>query len=187
MGRYALWGLGFLLLLLVGGRVLDLVVMVAFAPWALDWAGRPTLVGTWEGPLHARLGSEYRLLLTLTYDAPDEGFPRIGGIGRLCTANGDAYNYVLSGDSDRSGDHVRLGLGYRDGSLSQLGFGLDARWAGESLHLLRASDNPFQPDGSFDSDRASSTGDPDDRFEPAELHRATTADFEAACGQLRRR
>ena len=190
LSRGLVTGLGLVLLLWASSQALEFGDKVIYAPWALHWGGGPTLEGTWEGPLHARLGAEYRLLLVLDYhyvqevQGPSRG-STIEGRGRLCTAGGEIYDYPsLSGDADRAGQQLRLSLSYRDPSLSQLGFGLQAAWSGDTLQLARVSDNPFQPNGSFLPHRIVSTADPDDNFQPTELRRARAADFEAECRRL---
>lgn len=49
---------------------------------------------------------------------------------------------------------------------------------------LRPHKNPFDPDGTFRTVRPVSSADPDDSFGPAQLRKATAAEFAAACRRL---
>jgi hypothetical protein len=49
---------------------------------------------------------------------------------------------------------------------------------------LRPTDDPFQPDGTYQAVRTVSTDDPDNSFGTSELLGADRAAFEAACRRL---
>jgi hypothetical protein len=152
------------------------------APWSLEILG-PTLTGTWEGPLQARLGAEYRAYLDMGYQEDIESRFNLTGRALICSRHGDLYEYTLDGEASRSGDRVTIQLAYVDPVRSALGNSLEGTWHGETL-TLRPVTNPFMPDGTFQLHRAVSTADPDDSFAPAELRRADLASYLAACGRL---
>ena len=160
------------------------------APWSF---GEPTLTGAWEGPLRANLGAEYRLFLDLDYYGPmrwgsgtrrRRGFPdNLKGTARLCTPRAEAFAYEVSGDAHGQAGDVKLSLEYGDPRLSVLDLNLAGAWGGRTL-TLRPHKNPFDPDGTFRPGRPINSAAPDDSFGPAELRKATPADFEAACRRL---
>lgn len=158
------------------------------APWSYEAVG-PTLTGSWEGPLRAHQGAEYRLLLSLGYQYHDQhllwGESNLTGAAWLCTPRGEVHEYAVDGHASRSGDAVEIDLAYGDPRLSGLGFDLVGSWDGQVL-TLRPSENPFQPDGSFQASRTVSTSDPDDSFGTAELRKSDRASFLVACGRLTR-
>lgn len=158
------------------------------SPWSYAALG-PTLTGTWEGTLRARLGSEYRLFLDLRYRHQGRRLTRfdsnVTGQGWLCSRTGDVYEYAVDGTASRSGDTVQLTLDNPDPARSALNLSIDGSWNGETI-TLRPTRNPFQPDGTFLLNRSISTADPDDSFGPAELRNGDRAAFLAACGRLAR-
>jgi hypothetical protein len=174
-----------------------LVGVVAFGEWGMRWlmapwsyaALGPTLTGTWEGPLRARLGSEYRVFLDLEYRAPGRRsrliYSRLVGRGWICTRRGEVYEYEVDGSANRSGNQVEIGLEYVDPVQSALGNRLEGGWNGETL-TLRPLTNPFMPDGSFVLHRGISSSDPDDSFASAELRKSDRATFLSNCGRLQR-
>jgi len=167
---------GLFLFMTVGLRWLE-------APWSFELLG-PTLTGTWEGPMQARLGARYRLYLVLEFNYRNgRGYKPLTGSGRICSQHRETYEYTLRGDADRSGNDVELNLTYGDPVRSALGMRLQGAWDGSTL-TLRPRYNPFMPDGSFLLHRTVSTSEPDDSFEPAQLRRADLAAFEAACRRL---
>jgi len=183
------WTRGLALVLLVG-------IVFAADQWGIRWFRAPwsfaalgsTLTGVWEGPLRARQGAEYRILLNLEYAASGQrtmSASNITGTGQICTAHGDIYEYDLDGEASRSGDSVRVLLTYVDAVRSALGSRLEGSWSGQTL-ALRPLSNPFQPDGTFLPNRSVSTADPDDRFEAAELRKSDEASFLVACARLAR-
>ena len=175
-----------LALLVFGGVILPEAIKVVDAPWAVTWLPGPKLVGTWEGPIRARLGAEYRVFLDLRY-ADERGASRdannLAGTARVCTRTGRTYEYEVRGGSRWFSDDIEIGLAYVDPKLSGLGFGLSGPWNGPPLRLT-ATDNPFDPDGVYRPETPSSTADPDDSFLPIELQPRSLADFEGACRQL---
>jgi len=181
-------GLIFIVLALVTGIwILPEVDKVLFAPWALEWTRGATPLGTWEGPLQARLGAEYHLLLELQYQSPgSEGDheTNLKGTARLCTPSGDTYDYTLTGSATRSGTQLRVSLRYGDPQRSALAIGWRGTWHADTVRLERASDNPFLPNGVFDPRRISRSTDPDDAFQATALHHGTAAAFVLACTQL---
>jgi hypothetical protein len=162
------------------------------APWSLGGPGQPTLTGTWEGPLRARQGSQYRLFVDVRDDERRLNRSRsrgtrnradLVGFGRICAPTGTLYEYTVIGGANRSADEVRIELEYPDPKLSALGIDFEGGWHGETL-ALRALSNPFDPAGTFTPNRSWSSADPPDDIAPTDLRRATLADFEAACRQL---
>jgi hypothetical protein len=155
------------------------------APWSFPSLG-PTLTGTWDGPLKANLGAQYRIYLDLTYrDAPGRSLMKstLMGQARICNRHGDVYEYTVGGGASRSGDTVEIGLSFVDPVRSALGNTLRGGWDGQTL-TLQPLTNPFMPDGTFLLHRTVSTDDPDDSFGPASLHKSDAASFLIACGRL---
>jgi hypothetical protein len=181
---------------LTRGLALVLLIGIVFAAdqWGLRWlrapwsfaALGPTLTGVWEGPLRARRGAEYRILLSLEYAASGQRTSselNLTGTGQICTARDDLYEYDLDGEASRSGDSIRVLLTYVDPVRSALGNRLEGSWSGQTL-TLRPLANPFQPDGTFVLNRSLSSADPDDSFEPAELRKSDLPTFLAACARM---
>lgn len=160
------------------------------APWSY---GDPSLTGVWYGPLEARLGAKYQILLELEYYEPSRPGRRRGrgggssrnlsGTAKLCSPRGAVFDFELSGRADRDARDVRLLIEYVDPSQSALDMDLVGAWGGRTL-ALRTNKNPFDPDGSFRPVRTTSSADPDDSFAPIELRKGSAADFESACRQL---
>jgi hypothetical protein len=168
----------------------DFFDKLLYAPWALDLDGGPTLEGSWEGTLRARLGAEYRLSLTMQHRDRDGRRRRtrqvttIEGSARLCAPTGRLYEYTLLGGADDAGEQLRLTLTYPDPSQSALGLRLEARWsegAPDVLRIVSVATNPFLPDGTFQQVRSIGSSDPDDSFLPAELRRTTGSSEAASC------
>jgi hypothetical protein len=160
------------------------------APWSY---GDPSLTGVWYGPLEARLGAKYQILLELEYYEPSRPGRRRGrgggssrnlsGTAKLCSPRGAVFDFELSGRADRDARDVRILIEYVDPSQSALDMDLVGAWGGRTL-ALRTNKNPFDPDGSFRPVRTTSSADPDDSFAPIELRKGSAADFESACRQL---
>lgn len=181
------WTRGIALVLLLG-------IVVAVDQWGIRWlrapwsfaALGPTLTGVWEGPLRARLGAEYRILLSLEYSPSGQRASsafNLTGTGQICTAHDDLYEYDLDGEANRSGDTIRVLLTYVDPVRSALGNRLEGSWSGQTL-TLRPLVNPFQPGGTFLPNRTVSSADPDDSFGPAELRKSDLPTFLTACARL---
>lgn len=190
---------GLIVLLLVAlGVAGEWVWALIEAPWSIGAAG-PTLTGTWEGPLRAKLGGRYHLVVELRYEPPPQfgsGRARSGqtgrargaelrGTARLCTAAGAVHDYDVLGRADRSGEHVEIQLGAPRGVAYAPWFYLRGSWHGATL-AVTPTRNPFDPDGVYRPDRTVSSNDPDDPLAPTELRKGSMADFEAACRQLGR-
>lgn len=157
------------------------------APWSYPQLG-PTLTGTWEGPLRARLGADFRLLVELAYAPGPRRRPwdsNLTGRAVICTRHGALYEYGVSGDADRDGQNLVLSLRYDDPSQSALDLGLVGSWSGAQI-ALAARKNPFSPDGRFELGRPTSSSDPDDSFAPTELRPTDRPSFLVACGRLTR-
>lgn len=175
-----------LALIVFGGVILPEAIKVVTAPWAVTWLPGPKLAGTWDGPLRARQGSEYRVFLDLRYaDEREQNLfdNNLAGTARVCTRHGQTYEYGVSGGVNAFSQRVKIGLGYGDPRLSGLGFALVGRWEGAPLRLT-ASDNPFDPDGIYRHGSPRSTADPDDSFLPTELTPGSLADFETSCRRI---
>jgi hypothetical protein len=160
------------------------------APWSY---GNPSLTGTWHGPLQARLGARYHLLMEIEYYEQSRSGRRrsragrssrnLEGTAKLCSPKGATFDYELSGQADRDARDIRLIIEYVDPSQSALDLPLNGAWAGQTLSV-RTDKNPFDPDGSFRPVRSVSSADPDNSFAPIELRKGNLADFETACRQL---
>jgi hypothetical protein len=160
------------------------------APWSY---GDPSLTGVWHGPVQARLGARYHMLVELEYyerssrgrrgNRSGSSSPNLAGIAKLCSQKGATYDYELDGRADRDARDVRLMIEYGDPSQSALNLPLNGVWGGQTLRL-QTNKNPFDPDGSFRPVRSVSSADPDDSFAPIELRKGSQADFEAACRQV---
>jgi len=162
------------------------------APWSVGGPEQPTLTRTWEGPLAARLGAKYRLLVSLDYKELTHRSRRgrgrgnfwkrnnLTGTARLCTPKGQRWDYEVSGRADRDGTGLLLRLEYGDPSQSGLDLELRGAYEGERV-AVTANKNPFLRDGTFKQVRTVSSADPDDSFAPIELRPGTREAFEAAC------
>jgi hypothetical protein len=172
-----------------------LVVVYAVSEWGIRWlqapwsyeALGPTLTGSWEGPLRARLGQDYRLYVELGYRDPGRRWrlreDNIEGHGWVCNRHGDVFEVNVGGKANRAGDHLTLRLSHVDPVRSGLWTDLEGAWTGSAL-TFPAARNPFLPDGRFVQIRTVSSSDPDDSFGPIELRKADRASFLAACGRL---
>jgi hypothetical protein len=154
------------------------------APWSIAALG-PTLTGTWEGPLQARQGAQYRLSVTLDYEeAGRHSSTNVRGTGRICNRYGQTFELLLRGRVNRDGDRFKLTLPKADDAQDGPSLTLDGHWSGDEL-TVKPTANPFLADGTFQAVRTISTNDPDDSFIPSALRRADHATFEAACRELR--
>jgi len=157
------------------------------APWSMAVLG-PTLTGYWDGPLRARQGAEYRILLDLQYrefQGRNDTRSNLTGQARICSRHGDGHQYTLDGEATRTGDHVEIRLSPTDPARGELGNTLEGAWNGQTLTLQPRS-NPFMPDGTVRPGRTLSSLDGDDLFGPAELRKSDTASFLIACARLAR-
>jgi hypothetical protein len=170
------------------------VSRVLFASWSIGLGGRDTLTGIWVGPLHARQGAEYGLVLALDYKERGGPSYRTGGLtssqnlqGRatLCTPTGERYAYQLNGKADPLGGIEALWLEDRDPELSAPTLRLSGAWRPPALTFTTDS-NPFLPDGRFVPTRVLSGDDPDDTFAPFVLTKDDEKAFEAICRRIRR-
>lgn len=160
---------------------LDAVFRWIDAPWSYAALG-PTLTGPWEGPLQARQGTSYRLYLDIAYERVGRSATNLRGSARVCSRNGGTFNLGLRGSANRSGNRIELVL-YPPDDRPAPTIPLIGGWDGQAL-TLRATDNPFQRDGTYQTVRTVSTSAPEDGFGITFLRASDLARFEAACRAL---
>lgn len=206
IGR-TIWQLGLAVgFVLAVAMALTPISALLFAPWAIGVDGRPTLTGTWTGPLRSKWGSEYHLFLDLDWEAPRGRTARAGLVGTawVCNRAGREHRLQVSGDANRDASDVRIDLEARDSQYRE-SLPLRGAWHGETLQLS-AFTSPFGPEGELRGARStvsSSTTDKDGRFValyptgltpdqvPADsfpdvpLKKADHAEYQAACRALR--
>ena len=153
------------------------------APWSISMLG-PTLTGHWEGPLQARQGAHYRLLLAFEYVEAGRSSTNLRGTGRICNRHGETFELSLRGRANRAGNRLMLTLPKADDVRPGPSLTLEGHWDGQRL-TVRPTSNPFLLDGTYQAVRTISTNDPDDSFTPSDLHPGDSAAFEAGCRQLR--
>lgn len=153
------------------------------APWSISALG-PTLTGSWEGPLQALQGAQYRLTLTFEYVEAGRSNTNLRGQGRICNRHGEIFELSLRGRANRAGSRLMLTLPKADDAQPGPSLTLEGHWDGQKL-TVRPTSNPFLADGAFQAVRTVSASDPDDSFTPTDLAPGDNAAFEAACRQLR--
>ena len=152
------------------------------APWSIAALG-PTLTGNWEGPIQARLGAHYRLLLTFEYVEAGRSSINLRGQGRIRNRDGETFELSLRGRANRAGSRLMLTLPKADDVHPGPSLTLEGHWDGQKL-TVRPTSNPFMTDGTYRAVRTVNTNDLDDSFTPSDLHPGDSAAFEAGCRQL---
>ena len=201
-GRNVL-GCALVIVLLLGfSMLLTPISALLFAPWAIGFDGRPTLTGTWVGPLRSKWGSEYFLHLDLGWEPPHgrTARARLTGDAWICNRAGKEFRLEVSGSADRAATDVRVDAEARDSRYRE-SLPLHGAWNGDTLRLT-AFTTPFGPEGELRGSRStvsSITTDasgrsvevypadlrpdqvPGDSFPDVTLKKGGEADYRAGC------
>ena len=165
VGTGILRGVLVLILLVALYEAFAPIYALLFAPWAIDLGGRPTLTGTWVGPMRSRWGSAYHLYLDLRWEPPRARSSRRGrvssrgtlvGEARICNPAGKEFRLEVRGDADRDAQDVRVDADARESQYRE-SLPLRGAWDGGETLRLSAFTSPFGPEGELRGGRSTVT------------------------------
>lgn len=181
-------------LLLIGWGVL-VGLQASFYPWGRSLSGAPTLTGRWLGELVTPTGARQVVWLDMALPYRScANCPKIDGEASVCDGRGPVLQHSLSGNvADRSGKQFTLRLTEQKEGAAALRIAfIDGRWSGDRLDLTTTLVVPGQPitmrvekDAAGRETTTVVGGHPDTRAPVTfAMHRATPAEFAAACAKL---
>jgi hypothetical protein len=183
-GRGCLWAIvkTVLMLSIFGGAL-----SFAAFPWALPWPGRDRLEGSWIGALRSNNGPQAWLLLSLephrSYRVRLFTGAPVGGDAALCTANRQIDLFVSGHTTVWSGREFDVLLQPVQSRPPVLRLEILGTWDGRTVEFTQRNVSL--------ADVLSASGyagtEPESaKFISGQLRRASRAEFDAACGRLRR-
>ncbi len=116
-------------------------------PWAHAWFGRPTLTGTWRGPINFGEYGTRSLELTLLREnylpGGRESYLAEGGFegtAQMKDAQGNVFTYEIGGKANRNASVITFNFSERQRQASpekrpSLSNGLTGSWDGQTLTL----------------------------------------------------
>lgn len=191
------------LIILAVGVVLIWVISAAFTPWGFFMGGHFHLLQRWQGwgKMHSNAaGGDYVLYLSISpRTGRGMGLSNVGGTGKLCTPQGEAFPMSVTGDFDKNigtdtnGKAASFYLSSRYKANNKFSYKakpaleLHGKWVNPDLVLDDHGSiaNNFGPDAKLYTGK-SPVSPATAEVAALTLHEGSKSEFEAACAAVKK-